>query len=123
MSSVSIQQMADRVAALMEERLRIKGKGLAEKLRRGGRVLPRRVRQAAQTLAECTAQAQSPKLMQQIDHAKLDAAYHLCQAYLGHLGASERRWAAITGFAASLALITLVVFGLVVGVLVWRGYL
>ncbi len=36
MSAITIQQMADRVAQLMEQRLRIKGAGLAEKLSRGG---------------------------------------------------------------------------------------
>ena len=38
-----MQQMADRVAELMEARLRVKGEGLTAKLKRGGRFLPRRV--------------------------------------------------------------------------------
>ena len=44
MGYATVQQMADRIAALMESRLNVGGRGLPEKLRRGGRRLPRRVR-------------------------------------------------------------------------------
>ena len=74
MSAVTIQQMADRVAGLMEERLRIRGVGLAEKLRKGGRLLPRRVRVAAEFLAQAAAMAQNAKLLMQIDDGAVAGA-------------------------------------------------
>ena len=123
MSAVSVQQMADRVAELLEQRLKVKGKGLGEKLRRSGRLLPRKVRQAAEELQLSADRAQQPKLLMQLDLEKVAEAYHVCVTHLGGLGADARRKDAIIGFAASLALIVLVVFGLVVTVLVWRGYL
>ena len=70
MSAISIQQMADRVAELLEQRLRLKGKDLPEKLRRGGRLLPRRIRIAAKDLAEAAEQAQNPRLLVQLDLEK-----------------------------------------------------
>jgi hypothetical protein len=123
MSAVTIQQMADRVAALMEERLRIKGRGLAEKLQRGGRALPRRVRAAAQVLAEAAHMAQNPKLLLQVDQEQIAVAYDLCVNHLNGVNRWQRRMGWLTGFAASVAFIVLVVGGLVVAVLVLRGYL
>ncbi len=123
MGSVSVQQMADRVAALMEERLRMRGTGLAEKLRRGGRALPRRIRAEAELLAAAAEKAQVPKLLMQLDHERVAAAYDACVRYLHPLG----RGARVRGYALDLAAASgfalVVTAALVVGVLVWRGFL
>jgi len=123
MGSVSVQQMADRVAALMEERLRMRGTGLADKLRRGGRALPRRIRAEAELLAAAAEKAQVPKLLMQLDHERVAAAYDACVRYLHPLG----RRARVRGYALDLAAASgfalVVTAALVVGVLVWRGFL
>jgi len=123
MSAVSIRQMADRVAGLLETRLRVRGNGLAEKLRRSGRRLPRAVRKAAAALAQAADQAENPRLMMQLDLEKLAADYDLCVRHLGGLGARDRRIGMLLDFAARLALIVLVVGGLVLAVLYLRGFL
>ena len=123
MGAVTIQQMADRVAELMELRLRARGSGLAEKLARGGRALPRRVRAAAGTLAEAAQMAQNPKLLVQIDELRVAAAYDICLHYLGPLGRGARRKGAALDILATMAFSLVVVVALVIGVLVWRGYL
>ena len=123
MGAVTIQQMADRVAELMELRLRARGSGLAEKLARGGRALPRRVRAAAGTLAEAAQMAQNPKLLVQIDELRVAAAYDICLLYLGPLGRGARRKGAALDILATMAFSLVVVAALVIGVLVWRGYL
>jgi len=123
MGAVTIQQMADRVAELMELRLRARGSGLAEKLARGGRALPRRVRAAAGTLAEAAQMAQNPKLLVQIDELRVAAAYDICLHYLGPLGRGARRKGAALDILATIAFSLVVVAALVIGVLVWRGYL
>jgi len=123
MGAVTIQQMADRVAELMELRLRARGSGLAEKLARGGRALPRRVRAAAGTLAEAAQMAQNPKLLVQIDELRVAAAYDICLHYLGPLGRGARRKGAALDILATMAFSLVVVAALVIGVLVWRGYL
>ena len=78
MSAVTIQQMAERVDHMMEERLRIKGNGLTEKLRKGGRFLPRKVLAAAEKLADAAEQSKNPKLLLRIDEAAVAAAYDVC---------------------------------------------
>lgn len=110
MSAITIQQMADRVAGLMEQRLGIRGNGLAEKLRRGGRGLPRGVRAAATELADLAERAQNPKLLVQIDQSRVAACYDIC---LRHLSAQRAGSAALRTVARIFA--TVVVGLLVVG--------
>ncbi len=123
MSGVSVQQMAGRVAELMEARLRVRGRGLGEKLRRGGRLLPRKVRRQAELLARSAEQAEVPRLQMQLDHERIAEAYDACVRYLKPLGASARRRAVllemVTGFATGIFVTAL----LVVGLLLWRGFL
>lgn len=123
MSAVTIQQMADRVAGLLEERLRIRGTGLEEKLRKAGRLLPRKVRSAAEFLAQAAASAQNPKLLLQIDNSAVAEAYDLCLRHLGGVDAGDRRRGLIVGVAASIAFSVLVVALLLGAVLYWRGFI
>lgn len=121
MSAVTIQQMADRVAVLMEQRLRIRGKGLADKIRRAGRSLPKRVRVAAEQLATAQAMAQSPKLIMQIDEAQVAQSYDICLRHLGGINANAGMRATILNRLASIAFILLVVATLIVVVVYLRG--
>lgn len=121
MGAATIQQMADRIAALLEERLRIRGKGLAAKMKRAGRMLPRGVRQAGRRLAEAAAMAQNPKLLPQVDEGKVAADYDLCLRHLSGLSLWDRRKAAVTSTATSIIFILLAVALLTAGVLRWRG--
>lgn len=122
MSAVTIQQMAERVTALMEQKLRLKGKDLRGKLRKGGRLLPRRVRAAAEHLADASERSQNPKLLLQIDEAAVVAAYDVCSKHLSKIDAGHRRTSSILGTASSIAASLLVVGVIVIGVLYWRGY-
>lgn len=123
MSAITIQQMADRVAGLMEERLRVRGAGLSEKLRKGGRMLPRKVRAQAAFLAQAAALAQNPKLMLQLDQAAVALAYDVCVKHLGGVNAWDRRKGAIVGVVASMAASALVLGALLLVVLRWRGFI
>ncbi|WP_347310578.1 hypothetical protein [Defluviimonas sp. SAOS-178_SWC] len=123
MSGVTVQQMAGRIAELMEARLRVRGEGLAEKLRRGGRFLPRKVRREAEYLAKADEEARVPKLLSRLDHERIADAYDVCVRYLKPLGAGARRKAILldmfTGFATGLFATGV----LVIALLIWRGFL
>lgn len=123
MSGTTIQQMADRVAQLMEDRLRIGGNGLQAKLRRAGRALPRKVRRQAAVLAEAAEQARNPRLAMQLDNATIAQAYDACVTYLSPIGRAERRMAVLRGIGAGIALRLFVVGAALIAFLVWRGYL
>jgi hypothetical protein len=123
MSAVTIQQMAERITALMEQRLRLKGKDLREKLRKGGRLMPRRVRAAAEQLADAAERSQNPKLLLQIDEAAVVAAYDVCSKHLSKIDADHLRTSSMLRTASSMVISLLVVALIVIGVLYWRGYL
>ncbi len=123
MSSVAIQQMADRVAQLLEERLSLGGRDLDAKLTRGGRILPRRVREGAKLLAASAEKAKNPKLLGQIDMGAVTDAYDACVRHLMTVDPSGRRkdtWAGAIGFVG-YGLVFLIIG--VTAVLIWRGFL
>ena len=122
MSAVTIQQMADRVAQLMDERLAVGGRGLQAKLHRGGGRLPRRVRDAALTLAQAAHKARNPKLIGQIDHGLVADAYDICVRHLTTIDPALRRRRIIASILSSVAFANLSAVLLVVGFLAWRGY-
>lgn len=122
MSGMAVQKMADRVAELMEQRLRLRGGSLAEKLRRGARLLPRKVRKNAQYLAEVSAMADIPAMQARLDHERIAEAYDICVRYLKPLGAGVRRRALMLDMLRGIWASVLVTLTLVVLVLVWRGF-
>lgn len=115
--------MADRVAALMDERLGVHGKDLSAKVKRAGRLLPHRVHSAAARLARAAEMARNPKLLMQVNEAELAEDYDICVRHLGAISRRERRIGALVGVLASVALGVLVLAVAIVAVLFWRGFL
>ncbi|WP_435257939.1 hypothetical protein ACSBLW_17815 [Thioclava sp. FR2] len=113
MSAVTLQQMADRVADMMEERLRIRGKDLKTKLKRGGRLLPRKVRHAGEALADAAERGKNPKLLVQVDMGKVAQDYDICVHHLSTVTQRGGFKARLIGIAATVA------FGLLVVGAVW----
>ncbi len=123
MAAGSIEEMAASVAALMEQRLRVGGATLTDKLRRGGRSLPRVIRAEATLLAEAASQAGHPRLLRQIDQDRVTRAYETCLRHLEELDRAARRRAAVMGIVESIAFRFLAVALLLAAVLRWRGFL
>jgi hypothetical protein len=123
MSSVAIQQMADRVGQLLEERLGISGRDLEARLRKGGRMLPKRVRESAQLLADAAGKAQNPKLVGQIDMGAVSDAYDACLKHLTAIDPADAKRSAFSGMIGFVGGgIFLLAIG-IVAVLVWRGFI
>lgn len=122
MGAVTIQQMADRISELLEERLRIKGRDLADKMHRAGRRLPRKVRAAGRHLAAMDVQSHNPKLLLQIDEEAVEREYDICVKYLTALNRRDRRKGVALSLATSILLSLLGVLVLFLAILKWRGY-
>jgi len=121
--STSYQDRADHLAALIEERLGIRGAGLQKKLRRAGRLLPKHVHRDAGILLEALHLQSSPKLARRIDDQSIARACNNVEIYLAAIDPSTRRWNRIIGFLSSNAFNILITAALLIGVLIWRGYL
>ena len=93
------------------------------KIRKAGRRLPKRVREAASYLAEAGQMAQNPKLLVRVDEGDVAAAYDVCLKHLGGVNRGARRKGVFLGIAASMAFSLLVVAVLVIGFLYWRGFI
>lgn len=70
------------VGRLLKAGLGLRGDDMAAQLRRGGRLLPRRVRAAALRLAAAEPMLAAPKLARQLDSAALSVDAKLCIAHL-----------------------------------------
>jgi len=121
MGSASLQQMADRVADLLEERLGIEGQDLGEKLRRGGRILPRNIRREAEFLASSAAAAADPRTLGGIDHPHVARAYDTCLQHLKGMSPDVVRRKARVRMLARIGFYLLVVAMLTYAVMRWRG--
>ncbi|WP_158623218.1 hypothetical protein [Pseudorhodobacter sp. E13] len=115
--------MAERVSALLTERLHVKGRDLPDKLSRGGRRLPRKVRIAAQELATALEHSFNPKLLLQINEEKVAANYDICIKHLAGLNKGHKLRGVLLGLSTSILFSLVAVIALVLGVLIWRGYL
>lgn len=111
----------DRIAALMEERLGIRGEGFEAKLARAGRSLPRKLRREGALLAEARAMAEHPKLGRRVDPRRLRKAARVFERYLTRVDGSERRVTRWVNWGAGNAFNIAIVLVVAVAVIAWRG--
>ncbi|MDP1669962.1 hypothetical protein [Phaeovulum sp.] len=123
MNPQTLHQMSERVAQLMEERLKARGTGLRAKLAHRGRALPRKLRAEAELLVEAEARSVSPKLARQIDMERVSLAYDALVRHLKPIGASARRATLAVNLAATVVFVLVVTAAAVLAVMVWRDYL
>ena len=121
MGAVTIQQMAQRVSALLDERLSARGTGLETRLRHVGRRLPRKVRLAAGRLVLAEARSGVPKLLLQVDEGEVARDYDICVRHLTALRPHRGSMATVVRVAGSVAVGLLVLALLVAGIALWQG--
>ncbi len=115
--------MADHIAELLEQRLRIRGRDLETKLRKAGRLLPKLVRQQAAVIVQALKLQGHPKLDRRQDHLASQRAYDTCVKHLTEIDTADRRKGAIIGFLSTNAFNLLVVTALLIAALRWQGFL
>lgn len=118
---MDLEPRAEKLAQLMEERLGLGGDGFAAKLGRAGRSLPRRIRRDGAVIVEALALQAHPKLSRQIDEARLNRAFTHIERYLRAIDPWERRKGLLLNWLAGLAFSLLVVAGLLIAAMRWRG--
>lgn len=120
---LSIDQQLQNIRDLLQDRLGLRGASLAGQLRGGVRLLPRKLRKEALYLAQIEALSRHPKGAVMIDQTRALQAYRACHAYLAKLGARERRLTFWKDQGARIGMIIFLVGALVLGLLIWRGFL
>ena len=118
--NMTVEEMVSEVRTGLRDKLGLRGKTLAAQLRKGGRLLPRRIRYDARYLALVVTLADNPKLVRMIDQAKVKQAHRNILAHLNEIDlAAQRRDTALT-IAAAIAFALLVTGVMVIFVLWWR---
>ena len=111
----------DDIRRLLETQLRVRGATLAKQVQRAGRQLPRKIRTEAAFLVQANMLVQNPKLARMISPDRTQKAAETVATYLRGIDPRDRLKGRILNIAGILAFNLLLVGGLVVVVLVWRG--
>jgi len=119
----TVTERSDRLADLIEERLGVRGRGLENKLRRAGRLMPTWVRREAEWLIEAQRLCGHPKLMMQIDPSTLESAFSRCEKWLRNVDPAKRRKDRVLRFLGTNAANLLLISGAFTAYLVWAGHL
>ncbi len=123
MEPAEIQALVARVFALLESRLGARGATLKKRLDYVRRKLPGRVRRAGDLLVDAQKMADNPRLAMRVDRDGLTRATVEIERFLNAIDVpaerSRRRYNRLAAFAGQF----LLVFGALVGLLVWRGYI
>ena len=111
-----------RLRGLMQEKLAVKGRDLAQSLHRAGRRLPRRVRRHGAALMRAEMLAHNPRTARQVDAAAVERDYEAVRAYLAGLDVGELRKVRFLRVAGAVAANLIAVAAMFVVWLWWRGY-
>lgn len=120
---MEIEDQAEHIAKLMHERLGARGRGLDAKLAHGGRRLPRAVREEAEFIALAARMARVPRLAQQVDPVRVTRAVQDVEAYLRGVDPLARLRAGALDWLRLNLFNLLLVAGMVVALMAWRGLL
>ncbi|MEO1378894.1 MAG: hypothetical protein AAFU69_00895 [Pseudomonadota bacterium] len=121
---ISKEQFETRVDALQEqlqEKLGLRGKSLAHRVQRGGRLLPKHVRRAGQTLIDAEQKISIPRVALQIDHGKVTRAFKTFDEHLSQIDPKARRKAKLLDWLGGLVFNLLLVLGGLFILAWWQG--
>ncbi len=106
----------------LHAKLGVKGRDLAQALRRAGRRLPRHLRTRGAQLVQAEFFARNPKMARRLDSAEVDAAFDEVMTHLGAIDLRKERVDRLLGIAGAIAFNLLVVLIGFTVFLWWRGY-
>ena len=123
-----MEQAADIVArvarleGLLESRFGAARGGLARRVAKVGRRVPRSVRRDLNTVVQAAQIATHPKLGLRIDHARVRAAAERAEAHLKAIDVRQRRIGQVLGILGALVFNLLLVVVILLVLLHWRGF-
>lgn len=123
MQGSDVDMLAQRIEALMAQKLRVGGKGLRGRLKRAGRRVPGWIRHDIQTLIDAQQIAAHPKLSRQLDIETVKAATSRVEDWLATVDRNKARVDMALSILGGVAISVVVVFTLLIGVLAWRGFI
>lgn len=120
---MDLQARAERLAQLMEERMDIRGTDLAAKLSRAGRRLPKRIHRDGAVIVQALELEAHPRLSRQMNMVQVKRAADHLERFLLDVDPWARRKGKMLNWLAGIAFSLLLILGLTLAVLRWRGVL
>ena len=118
---LDIFRKTETLRELMAKHLGVKAKSFERACKRAGRRIPRPLRKPAARLTDALQMAQNPKLQRYLDARALDADYQALHAWLSEKDHAEERKTRRLNLLALVALQLLLIAGVLVAFLNWRG--
>lgn len=123
MEKVVVDQLAQRIFALLGEQIGPRGKTLEARFRKLGRLVPKRARDPIRTLIEAQKMAENPNLAMRVDPDAVSVAYDQALDALKQLDAAAEKSRKRFNLAALISLQVILVTVVFVAVMRWRGFL
>ncbi|WP_424831087.1 hypothetical protein [Ruegeria sp.] len=120
-NDTDIQTRIAETIQLLRKKLGVRDKTLAASVRRARRRLPRTVYKQALVLARAEAMMDHPRLRLVVDTPALQKASDDVQTHLRSIDLADRRRGWVLSVLGSIALGILVLGGVIIFVLRWRG--
>jgi len=118
----ALSRMETELEDLLAEKFRLKKGPLERRLKRLGHRVPGFAQQAGQVLVRARAFQGHPKLQMQVDAREVERAYDTLRRHLQTIDVKDRRKGAVLSLLGSLSFNILMVLGLLLLVLLWRGF-
>jgi len=119
---MDIETKAENLRALIEDRLRIKGRTLSHAIRKAGRLLPKWARTEARYVVQAAEMMRHPKLRLTVDEARVAKAHDDLVAHLNSIDPVERRKTQTLRILGTISFNLILIATAFIIYLVWRGY-
>jgi len=120
---VPLDQLTDGIVDGLRAKLGVRGKDLPGALNKAHHRIPRRIYRQAMTLVKAEPLAAHPRLRLTLDGPALESAAAQVTAYLETIDPADKRKGWWLGMLAGLSFNFILMGVLLVGFLVWRGFL
>lgn len=123
MDATDMAVKSEALRAQLREKLGVRSRDLAQGFKRAGREIPRHLRADGKLLAQAETYVAHPKLAKRVDAAAVGRAFANIGAHLKTVDAADRRKGFWLGLAGSIVFNLLVIGGMFVLFMWWRGHI
>lgn len=116
-----INKKVEKLDAALREKLRLRGRTFAARVRKAGRLLPKRVHRAADTITQIQMRATHPKLSRLNDPVVFKRAVAVIHDHLDTVDPAERRKDRILGILGGLVFNLIVLIAAALMLMRWKG--
>lgn len=121
MTPQELSPLTLEIRQLLETQLRVRGASLEKQVHRAGRLLPRKIRAEAAVIVQANLLVQNPKLSRIVSADRVGQAHLAVSSYLQAIDPKERAKTRALNYAGFIAFNALLLSGIIITILVWRG--